>query len=174
VRAEIAADGAGADALTFSNLSWPVETETEAFRARGRDQKELTLLELWAARRDATPNSKPNDAEIAAELNTRLVLIASVPLLPLLAAPLALAGPLRSRRGGILVGLLILIVYYEALNFGDAMAKRGLLPPEVGLWLPFAVLLAGTAWLLLGALRGRRLLSGILGRASQPVAGATA
>jgi lipopolysaccharide export system permease protein len=174
VRAEIAADGAGADALTFSDLSWPVETETEAFRARGRDQKELTLFELWEARGQATPQSKPSAAEIAAELHTRLVLIASVPLLPLLAAPLALAGPVRSRRGGIVVGLLALIVYYEALNFGDAMAKRDLLPPELGLWLPFAVLLAGTAYLLLRALRGGRPAIPIFGRSPQPAARATA
>ena len=84
------------------------------------------------------------------------MLIASVPLLPLLAAPLALAGRVRSRRGGIVVGLLILIVYYEALNFGDAMAKRELLSPVLGLWLPFALLLAGTCDLLRRALQRRR------------------
>jgi lipopolysaccharide export system permease protein len=171
VRAEIAADGAGADALSFSDLSWPVDTETEGFRERGRDQKELTLSELWAARRSATPESKPSAAEIAAELHSRLVLIASVPLLPLLAAPLALAGPMRSRRGGIVIGLLILIVYYEALNFGDAMAKRELLSPVLGLWLPFALLLAGTSHLLRRALQGRRPVR-LGARASRLEAGA--
>src|SRR5690606_33176675 len=113
VRAEIAADGGAAEALSFSDLRWPIDTELEPFRERGRDQKELTLSELWAARAHATEQSKPNAAEIGAELHSRLVLIASVPLLPLLAAPLALAGPVRSRRGGIAVGLLILVVYYQ-------------------------------------------------------------
>jgi lipopolysaccharide export system permease protein len=172
VRAEVAADGAGADALSFSDLSWPVETATEAFRARGRDQKELTLTELWEARRHATPESKPSAAEIAAELHSRLVLIVSVPLLPLLAVPLALSGPLRTRRGGIVVGLLILIVYYETLNFGDAMAKRDLLAPMFGLWLPFALLLGGVCHLLLRALRGQRPMT-IFGRASHPALPAT-
>ena len=170
VRAEVAADGAGGNALSFSDLSWPVDTETEAFRARGRDQKELTLTELWAARRYATAESKPTAAEIGAELHGRLVQIASVPLLALLAAPLALAGSRRSRRGGIVVGLLILIVYYEALNFGGAMAKRELLAPALGAWLPFALLLAGTWHLLRRALRGRRPAR--LGRASPLEAGA--
>ena len=179
VRAEVAADGAGGNALSFSDLSWPVDTETEAFRARGRDQKELTLTELWKARRHATAESKPTAAEIAAELHGRLVQIASVPLLALLAAPLALAGSRRSRRGGIVVGLLILIVYYEALNFGGALAKRELLAPAIGLWLPFALLVAGTWHLLRRALRGsppgeprqicatrgrRRHMSSIIGR----------
>lgn len=172
VRAEIAADGSTAETLSFSDLSWPIETEIERFRPRGRDQKELTLTELWQASGHATPQSNPTAAEVAAELHSRLVLIASVPLLPLLAAPLALAGPVRSRRGGIVMGLLILIVYYETLNFGDAMAKRDLLAPEFGLWLPFALLLVGTGWLLLHALRGQRPMTPIFGRAPRPAGGA--
>jgi lipopolysaccharide export system permease protein len=168
VRAEIAADGTGANALSFSDLSWPVDTGNEAFRARGRDQNELTLNELWAARQHATPESKPSAAEIAAELHKRLVLIASVPLLPLLAAPLALAGPVRSRRGGVAVGLLLLIIYYEALNFGDALAKRELLAPELGLWLPFTALLVGVGYLLTRALLGQRPVTALFGRGPQP------
>lgn len=172
VRAEIPADGTGADALSFNNLSWPVDTATDGFRARGRDQNELTLTELWEARRTATAESKPSAAEIAAALNSRLVLILSIPLLPLLAAPLALAGPVRSRRGGVVIGLMILVVYYETLHFGDALAKRDLLAPAFGLWLPFALFLTGTAYLLLRALRGHRPVR-LFGRAPQP-AGAAA
>jgi lipopolysaccharide export system permease protein len=171
VRAEIP-EGAGADALSFRNFSWPVDTATEGFRARGRDQKELTLTELWRARRDATTESKPSAAEIAAELHSRLVLILSVPLLPLLAAPLALAGRVRTRRGGVAMGLLILIVYYEALNFGDAMAKRDLLAPELGLWLPFVLLLGLTVYLLLRALRGVGPLRAVFRRSARPAVSA--
>ena len=54
MRAEIAADGGTAEALSFSDLSWPIDTETDRFRARGRDQKELTLTELWRARENAS------------------------------------------------------------------------------------------------------------------------
>ena len=70
------------------------------------------------------------------------------------------------------MGLLILIVYYETLNFGDAMAKRDLLAPQFGLWLPFALLLIGTGWLLLHTLRMQRPVTMIFGRASRPAAGA--
>ena len=171
VRAEIAAAGGTAEALSFSDLSWPIDTETDRFRARGGAQKDLTLTELWRARASATPESKPTAAEIGAELHSRLVLIASVLLLPLLAAPLAIVGPVRSRRGGIVVGLLILIVYYETLNFGDSMAKRELLAPQLGLWLPFVLLLLGTGWLLLHTLRIQHPLT-IFGRAPRPAGGA--
>jgi lipopolysaccharide export system permease protein len=155
LRAELPADGQP-QTLTFGNLSWPVVTDADVvYRPRGRDQRELTLPELWT--RPATPSSKPNTAEIGAELHARLVLIATVPLLPLLAAPLALAGGQRNQRGSVAIGLLILVVYYEALSFGEALAKRELLAPELGLWLPFLALALGTGWLFLRTLSGARL-----------------
>jgi lipopolysaccharide export system permease protein len=154
LRAELPEDGRP-QTLTFNDLSWPVVTDAEAdFRPRGRDQRELTLPELWT--RPATPSSKPNTAEIGAELHAHLVLIATVPLLPLLAAPLALGGRQRNPRGSIVIGLLILVVYYEALSFGEALAKRELLAPELGLWLPFLALALGTGWLFRRSLTGAR------------------
>jgi lipopolysaccharide export system permease protein len=155
LRAELPQNGQP-QTLTFTDLSWPVVTDADVvYRSRGRDQRELTLPELWS--RPATPTSKPNAAEIGAELHARLVLIATVPLLPLLAAPLALAGGPRHPRGSIVIGLLILVVYYQALSFGEALAKRELLGPELGLWLPFLALAVGTGWLFLRALTGARL-----------------
>jgi lipopolysaccharide export system permease protein len=153
-RAELPAHGRPS-AVTFGNLSWPVTTDTEQdYRPRGLDQRELTLSELWT--RPGSASSKPTAAEMAAEVHARLVLIASVPILPLLAAPLALLGGPRSRRSGIAIGLLILVVYYQALNFGEALAKRDLLAAELGLWLPFLALAVGAGWLFVGSLRGAR------------------
>jgi lipopolysaccharide export system permease protein len=141
--------------VTFANLSWPVVTGSESnYRPRGLDQRELTLDELW--NRPASASSEPSAAEIAAELHARLVLIASVPILPLLAAPLALIGGPRSQRSGLAIGLLILVMYYQALNFGEALAKRDLMAAGIGLWLPFVALAAGAGWLFLRhLLRGR-------------------
>jgi lipopolysaccharide export system permease protein len=153
-RAELPAEGPPST-VTFDNLSWPVVTETGAsYRPRGLDQRELTLAELWT--RPASASSKPSAAEIAAELQARLVLIASVPILPLLAAPLALIGGPRGQRSSLAIGLLILVVYYQALNFGEALAKRELLAPWIGLWLPFLALVVGAGWLLLRGLPGAR------------------
>jgi lipopolysaccharide export system permease protein len=155
VRAELPADGGDARTLTFSDLSWPVATgEVAEFRPRGRDQRELTLPELWSAQPSA--DSQPRAEEIAAELNARLVIIASVPLLPLLAASLALIGRPRSeRRAALFIGLAILIIYYETLSFGEALVKNGMLSPGVALWLPFLCLAGGTACLYVRASLGR-------------------
>jgi lipopolysaccharide export system permease protein len=155
VRAELPAGNGDARTLTFSDLSWPVATgEITAFRPRGRDQRELTLPELWHAQPSA--DDQPNADEIAAELNSRLVIIASVPLLPLLAASLALVGGPRSeRRAALFIGLAILIVYYEMLSFGEALVKDGMLSSVVALWLPFLCLAGGTACLYARAWLGR-------------------
>jgi lipopolysaccharide export system permease protein len=155
VRAELPAGDGDARTLTFSDLSWPVAAgEVEEFRPRGRDQRELTLPELWSAQ--PTADSQPRAEEITAELNSRLVIIATVPFLPLLAASLALVGRPRSeRRAALFIGLAILIVYYETLSFGEALVKNGMLPSAVGLWLPFLCLAAGTACLYVRASLGR-------------------
>ena len=151
-RAELPAAGPPST-VTFANLSWPVGSEDgPGYRPRGLDQRELTLGELWT--RPASATSRPSAAEIAAELHGRLVLIASVPILPLLAAPLALIGGLRSQRSGLVIGLAILVFYYEALNFGQALGKRELLAAWIGLWLPFLALAAGGGWLFVHTLLG--------------------
>ena len=71
-----------------------------------------------------------------------------------------------------MIGLLILIVYYEALNFGDAMAKRDLIAPGLSLWLPFALFLTGSCYLLLRALLGGRPMR-MFGRVPQSPVRAT-
>jgi lipopolysaccharide export system permease protein len=155
VRTELREESGKATTLTFRNLSWPVLTAEEEFRPRGRDQRELTLTELVA-----TPAADPNGpkaAELAAELHARLAVIASMPLLPLLAAPLALLGGPRGRRFGVAIGLLVLIVYHEALTFGEALVKRELLTPWLALWGPYALFAAGALYAFRRTARGRPL-----------------
>jgi lipopolysaccharide export LptBFGC system permease protein LptF len=155
LRTELPEDGR-LQTLTFDNLSWPVVADPdEVFPPRGRHARELTLPELWTV--PATPSSDPNTAEIGAELHARLVQIATVPLLPVLAALLVLTRTQRNPRGSIVIGLLILVVYYEALSFGEALAKRELVAPGLGLWLPFLVLAFSTGWLYLRTQTGSRL-----------------
>jgi lipopolysaccharide export system permease protein len=155
VRAEFPAHGGDSKTLTFNDLSWPVATaDEEEFRPRGEDQRELTLSELWTAQ--PTDQSEPDAAEIEAELSMRLVIIATIPLLPFLAAALALCGGARrERRAAVFIGLVILVVYYEALNFGESLVKNGKLAAPVALWLPLLILTIGTTCMYARAFLGR-------------------
>ena len=91
--------------------------------------------------------ASPSPVRVNSELHFRLVVIATIPFLPLLAAPLALGG-VRTRWGpNVALGLVILGIYYKLITSGAAAASRDILSPWIGLWLPFAVLSLGSAYL---------------------------
>jgi lipopolysaccharide export system permease protein len=141
-----APDGTSRGTFSFHQSIQPVEVPgLEGYGPRGRDQRELTIVELWSAR--SNPRGKPSPAEISAELNTRLVMIASLPMLPFIGMSLGLRQPRRSNYRGITGGLLLVIIYFQVIGFGEALTKREVLPAAVALWLPFAVFAGIALWL---------------------------
>ncbi len=143
-RTEFKADQDGARTLVYDHFTWPIESHAEgAFRARGEDERELTLPELWSSRK--SPPTGIKRREVVSELHSRLTKIVVVLVLPFLAVPLALGGGRGGQSYGIGVGLLILVVYQKFLQFGEAMVEDGHFSPWLGLWLPFGLftLLAG-------------------------------
>ena len=74
--------------------------------------------------------------------------VISVPFLPLLGIPLAMGRRRSDRFYGIAVGLLILVVYNQVLDFGKNMTEVGTIGPFLGLWLPFLIFAGGSCWML--------------------------
>lgn len=147
-RAESDGFGTGqAGALQFDQLQVPIDlVGQEGFRPRGEDERELTLVELWRYRHAPPPDT--TTLQMLADFHDRIVRSLSVLLLPFLAVPFAL-GPRRARQSyGVAVGLLVLVLYNQVLNIGEAWASVGFVSPLLGQWLPFAVLtlLSGVAF----------------------------
>jgi lipopolysaccharide export system permease protein len=137
-RTEFKPNDGGARTLLFDHFTWPIESgANEGFRARGEDERELTLPELWSLA-DAPPAGIERN-EIISELHGRLTKMATILVLPLLAVPLALGGGRGGQSYGIGVGLLVLIVYEKLLQFGESMVEDGHFSPWLGLWLPFGI-----------------------------------
>jgi len=114
----------------------------DAFRPRGDNEREMTLIELWRARAAPPPGVDP--WEIEAELHARLVRILTLPILPLLAIPLAVS-PVRGQRSyGLVVGLAALIAFHQVVQFGEALVDNDKASAWLGLWLPFAALALGS------------------------------
>ena len=131
----------------FGEFETTLANPDEGFRPRGEDERELTLLELWLARADPPPHIDP--WEIEAELSGRLVRILTLPILPLMAIPLAIDRVRGQRSYGIVLGLAILIAFHQILQLGEALADNNKIPVWLGLWVPFAafVALAGAMFL---------------------------
>ncbi len=133
--------------LSFGRLTLDRDFSLEAppFRARGGNERELTLLELWGEIH--APFSLTPKSQLEAEFNARLARALTLPLLPLLAVPMGMAAK-RARRGvGIAVAAVILVLYNHSLQFGESLGDVGRIPPALGIWVPFVLFSILCAWL---------------------------
>jgi LPS export ABC transporter permease LptG/LPS export ABC transporter permease LptF len=122
-------------ALAFDSYEVNARLPRSGFgRARGSDQKELTLAELideGAKGRRRLPR-----AAVAAELYSRLARSISIVLLPLLAIPLAFAAKKTRRSFGIVMGGALLMAFHHGVNFVKNVSRDGDPDPAAG----FAIL----------------------------------
>jgi lipopolysaccharide export system permease protein len=145
VRVDSKPDGTAGKASTFRESSLPLEVVApEPFRP-DRKESELSLSQLIRAYVEEWPNLEPED--ILGEINYRLVRSLSVLFLPLLAIPMGLTSRRQPTSIRIVVGIVILIVYYQVLNFGKDMAESGRWSNFLSLWVPFIVFAGGSTYL---------------------------
>ncbi|QNT68965.1 LptF/LptG family permease [Defluviicoccus vanus] len=132
--------------LHFNELRTAMTGENAGlFRPRGGDRREYTLDELWTLRMAPPEGVRLND--LISELNHRLVQMASIPFIPLLAVALGLAGGRRTDRiYGIAAGLLIIIAYNQILDLGKNLVQGGDVGPFIALWLPMLLFAAVSLW----------------------------
>lgn len=130
---------------TFQTADTPLGRLSEkAFRPRGEDQRELTLPELVSALSNP-PNNIPVNA-VRSELNRRLVSIATVLMLPILAVPFAIGRRRGQRAYRFGVALIILVAYHEIIEQGAVTSRVHGTSPYLSMWLPFALLSVFALW----------------------------
>lgn len=105
------------------NVELPLTGAAKLLRARGGDQRELTILEL--AEQAGRTNPVIPRQTLLAELYARLARSFSLPLLPLLALPLGLAAKRGGRAPGVIIAGLVLITFQHFLQFGQSLAVSG-------------------------------------------------
>jgi lipopolysaccharide export system permease protein len=135
--------------LSFERQDLPIDLPAiDAFRGRGRGGgvDELTLPELV---RRATASDAPADQKVAAQANFhfRLVEIAMILLVPLLAVALAVP-PKRSSSGlGIFLSLILIVVIHKVNQYAEQMATQSRIDPVLALWGPFALFAGLILWM---------------------------
>lgn len=145
-------DGGAPQAAAFDRLDFSLRLPDGVgpFRARGDDERELTYFELLRALENPPPNFNPN--ALAGEFHARSVRIVTLLVLPFLAMPLGLASRRRSAGAGITMGLILLLLYHNVLQFGETTVDAGG-SPYLFLWTPFFVFSALAFWLFFAASR---------------------
>ncbi len=133
--------------LSFSAHDLPIDLpKIEAFRGRGGADRELTLPELVAVGTDAQSTQTLRN-ESWSQFNFRVVQVAMMMLLPLLAIALAVPPKRSTSAIGVFVAVIAVVTYYKISEYATGMGQLGKIDPFVALWVPFLVFAAAIVWM---------------------------
>jgi len=135
--------------LSFETYDLPVNLPViDQFRRRGGTQaEELYLHELFALGYLGGTSDLHQKLEARANLNFRLVEVAMMLLLPLLAVALAVPPKRSSSSLGIFLSIVIVVAYHKVNQYAEQMASQGRVDAIVGLWVPFLLLGVMIVWM---------------------------
>lgn len=103
-------------------------------RAFTKGERELSFTELL--RETARAQNSRVRYSVAVEMHKRLALPFACIVLALLAAPLGLQVHRGGGRGGIGLGIVLIVLNYVLLMFGESLGREGKLPPGFAMWMP--------------------------------------
>jgi lipopolysaccharide export system permease protein len=131
--------------LSFTAHDLPIDLpKIEAFRSRGGKDRERTIPELVQIGGD-TANPLMLRNESLANFHFRLVEVAMMLLLPLLAVALAVPPKRSSSALGVFLSIVMVVTYHKINEYAESMGALGRIDPFFALWIPF-LLFAGLIW----------------------------
>lgn len=133
--------------LSFSQHDLPIDLpELERFRQRGGEEREYILPELlrigWAG---GTSEEVRNETQ--ASFNYRMVEVAMMIFLPLLAVALAIPPKRSTSALGVFVSIVLVVAYHKINQYGWSVAALGKADPLLILWGPFVLFAALILWM---------------------------
>jgi lipopolysaccharide export system permease protein len=136
--------------LAFESYDLPINLpRVDAFRARGDAGDEVDEKTLPELLRDSYGGGATGEANLAARSNLhfRMVEVAMMLLLPLLAVALAVPPKRSASSLGIFVGIVMIVAYHKINQWAEGAGTQGRLVPELALWLPFLLFAALIVWM---------------------------
>lgn len=133
--------------LTFTSHDLPIPLpEFGQFRARGDRNLERTLPELVVLGKDPRVTEEIRDTSRAA-FHFRVVEVATMFLLPLLALALGIPPKRSSSALGVFLSIVMLVTYHKVNEYGEAVGGLGRIDPVLALWGPFAIFAGLVIWM---------------------------
>jgi len=126
------------------NLQLSSEESENDTEIKYSEQSIAALLKLLTDR----SKEKKSSIKIQTEIHKRFAFPFACVVLGLVGIPFGAYRRKGNRSYGFVLCIIILFLYYVFLNFGETMAKRGILYPALGIWLPNVVLAIMGCYLL--------------------------
>ena len=133
--------------LSFSSHDLPIDLPKFGnFRARGGRDLERTLPELAIIGRDKgeTPETR---ASARANFHFRLVEVATMFLLPMLALALGVPPKRSTSALGVFLSIVMIVTYHKVNEYAEAFGSLGRVDPLIALWGPFLVFAGLVFWM---------------------------
>ncbi|MEL7682486.1 LptF/LptG family permease [Citromicrobium bathyomarinum] len=132
--------------LSFTEHDLPIDLPAiEQFRARGEAEREYILPELlrmgWS---DTTTEAQRLGSQ--ASFNYRMVELAMMLFMPLLAVALAIPPKRSTSALGVFVAVILVVAYHKVNQYMQDFAALGRVDPTLGLWGPFAIFAGLILW----------------------------
>ncbi|MFM9828448.1 MAG: LptF/LptG family permease [Sphingomonas sp.] len=128
--------------LTFSSHDLPIDLPKFGnFRMRGGANLELTIPELARIGGDRSASMEARDTSRAA-LHFRLVEVATMFLLPMLALALGVPPKRSSSALGVFLSIVMIVTYHKVNEYAEGVGSLGIVDPFIALWVPFLVFAA--------------------------------
>jgi len=133
--------------LSFVGHDLPIDLpKMEAFRQRGGGDREMTMPELVRVAHLKGTTDKTR-AELRANFHFRLVEVATMLLLPLLAVALAVPPKRSTSALGVFLSIVMIVTYHKVNEYAEGMGALGRIDPLIALWVPFLLFAALIWWM---------------------------
>jgi len=125
--------------LSFTGHDLPIDLPKIAtFRQRGDKDLELTIPELVKIGKDKNQPAMLR-LESRANFHFRMVEVATMLLLPLLAVALAVPPKRSTSALGVFLSIVMVVTYHKVNEYAEALGALGRVDPVIALWTPFAL-----------------------------------
>jgi len=133
--------------LQFVGHDLPIDLpRTGAFRERGGRDRELTMPELAIVAHESRTAPRLRH-EYRAEFHFRLVEVATMFLLPMLALALAVPPKRSSSALGVFLSIVMIVTQHKINEYAASLAALGRIDPIIALWVPFLAFTALVWWM---------------------------
>ena len=128
-------DGRSEHRLRFDTQVLPINTSPTQIIREQKKPEELTMKEL-KEQIDIMKTQFVNTNKLQAELYQRVTVPMASLIFALIGVPLGLLPTRNSSSKGFAMSVIIIFFYYAVMTLSNAIARGGLLPPLLAVWIP--------------------------------------